>query len=103
MLLRKKAWQRRETANIRVRAALLRMASGNACPEGGWQRPEGREGVSRADPGGELLPDLRVPEDSRPSGFTAGRSVRSEGRVLINQESPSSPEQGEWRGLASQN
>ena len=51
MLLRKKAWQRWETANIRVRAALLRMASGNACPEGGWQRPEGREGVSRADPG----------------------------------------------------
>lgn len=37
MLLRRNVWQRRETGNIWVRVAVLHVASGNACLEGGWQ------------------------------------------------------------------
>ena len=38
MLLGKNVWQSRETGNIWVRVAILHVASGNACPEGGRQK-----------------------------------------------------------------
>ena len=97
MLLRKNAWQRREAGNIRVRLALLR-GVGRCLPGSGLAETWRAWAVSRADPGGKVLHGTPGPEGSQQAGQCGRR-----GGVLINQERPPSPEQGECRAVASQN